>query len=610
MKNATGVERPSVPTGWELNSAFPDSGDMNEQSTETPAPIAKPSAESKNEGIKRQSQHLRGTIAETLASDAPRFGEQDIQLLKFHGTYQQDDRDRRRARGADEEKSYSFMARLTIPGGVLTADQYLGLDAIADQHANGTLRVTTRQGIQYHGVLKGDLKPTIAGIHALLSTTLAACGDVERNVMACPAPVNDAAHTAVIAAARGIADELRPATRAYHEIWLDGERQLSTQEEEPFYGDRYLPRKFKTAVGLSTDNCVDIYSHDVGLMAIVEDGRLRGFNLLVGGGLGMTHNKGDTMARLADPLVFVQPDDAVEAARTVAAIFRDHGNRADRRHARLKYLVAEWGLEKFREEFARRVSFAVVDPLPVPPPHYHDHLGRNIQPDGHWFLGVFVQSGRIADTAEQRLKTGLREIVERYRPGVRLTPQQNVLLTDLTEESVREIEVLLAGYGVASATTMSAVRRGSLACPALPTCGLAVAESERYLPSLLSSLEGELEELGLDQEPITVRMTGCPNGCARPYTADLAFVGRSLERYHIYVGGRLTADRVADLYEADVKSEDLITRVRPLLTRWAKERHADEGLGDFYQRIIGNETPRRFITGREKPTSELVTLTH
>ena len=581
---------------------------MSEESAVAPAPNSK--AESKNEGIKRQSHHLRGTIAETLESDASRFGETDIQLLKFHGTYQQDDRDHRRARAADEEKSYSFMARLTIPGGVLTADQYLGLDSIADLHANGTLRVTTRQGIQYHGVLKGALKPTIAGINELLATTLAACGDVERNVMACPAPVNDEAHAAVMQAAHGIAEELRPATRAYHEIWLDGERQVSTQEEEPFYGELYLPRKFKTAIALSTDNCVDIYSHDVGLIAIVEDGGLRGFNLLVGGGLGMTHNKGDTMARLADPLVFVRPENAVEAARTVAAIFRDHGNRADRRHARLKYLVAEWGLEKFRAEFERRVSFPVTDPVELPPPHYHDHLGKNAQPDGKWFLGVFVQSGRIADTANLRLKTALRSIVARYTPGVRFTPQQNVLLTDLTEVEIDEIEVILHNHGVRSATEMSSVRRGSLACPALPTCGLAVAESERYFPSVLSALETELEGLGLDQEPITVRMTGCPNGCARPYTADIAFVGRSLERYHIYVGGRLEADRVADLYDGDVKSEDLMARLRPLLTRWAAERSADEGLGDFYQRIIGSTSPRRFITGREKPTSELVTLTH
>ena len=578
---------------------------MSEDPTRTVPASGK--AESKNEGIKRQSRHLRGTIAETLESDATRFGETDIQLLKFHGTYQQDDRDHRRARSADEEKSYSFMARLTIPGGVLTAEQYLGLDTIADQHANGTLRVTTRQGIQYHGVLKGDLKPAIAGINQLLATTLAACGDVERNVMACPAPVNDEAHAAVMAAARGIAEALRPATRAYHEIWLDGERQATTQEEEPFYGDLYLPRKFKTAVALSTDNCVDIYSHDVGLIAIVEDGALRGFNLLVGGGLGMTHNKGDTMARLADPLAFVLPEHAVEAARTVAAIFRDHGNRADRRHARLKYLVAEWGLERFRREFALRASFPVADPVELPAPHYHDHLGKNAQPDGQWFLGVFVQSGRIADHADVRLKTALREVVARFQPGVRFTPQQNVLLTDLTEAAVSEIEVILRAHGVTAAADLSPVRRGSLACPALPTCGLAVAESERYLPAVLSSLEAELELLGLDQEPITVRMTGCPNGCARPYTADIAFVGRSLERYHVYVGGRLTADRVADLYDADVKSEDLMSRLRPLLTRWAKERTADEGLGDFYQRIVGNETPRRFITGREKPTSELVT---
>ena len=565
--------------------------------------------ESKVEVAKRNSRHLRGTIAETLASGASHFEHDDIQLLKFHGTYQQDSRDERRGReSAGAEKAYSFMVRVAIPAGAITAEQYLALEEIADQHANGTLRVTTRQGFQFHGVLKGDLKPTIAAINRDLLTTIAACGDVQRNVMGCSAPLADADHAAVRAVAEALAKELRPTSQAYHEIWLEGEKQLSTEQEEPFYGDRYLPRKFKTAVGLSVDNCVDIYSQDVGLLAIVADGRIRGFNLLVGGGLGMTHNKADTTARLAQPLGFVPTAHGVEAVRIVAAIFRDHGNRSDRRHARLKYLIAEWGIDRFREEFQRRASFQLGPAVALPPLPFHDHLGRHRQSDGRFFYGVFIQSGRIVDTPGHRLKTALHQIVTRFRPGIRLTGQQNLLLTDLDARSVEMLELLLRAHGVPLALELSAARRFSLACPALPTCGLAVAESERVIPAILDQFEAELEGLGLRDTPLTIRMTGCPNGCARPYTADLAFVGRSLDLYNVYVGGGLAGDRLVDLYRADVPLEELLPAVRPLLARWAAERLDGEGLGDFYQRILGRSTPRTAVTGKEQPTYELVQI--
>jgi sulfite reductase beta subunit-like hemoprotein len=574
-----------------------------------------PRPESKVEVAKRNGRHLRGSIAETLASDASHFEHDDIQLLKFHGTYQQDSRDERRGReAAGAEKAYSFMVRVAIPAGALTADQYLGLERIADQHANGTLRVTTRQGFQFHGVLKGDLKATIAGVNRELLTTIAACGDVERNVMGCSAPLADSDHAVVREIAEAIASDLRPGSRAYHEIWLDGEKQISTEEEEPFYGDRYLPRKFKTAVGLSIDNCVDIYSQDVGLLAIVADGRIQGFNLLVGGGLGMTHHKADTTARLAQPLGFVPTAHGVEAVRLVAAIFRDHGNRSDRRHARLKYLIAEWGIERFREEFQQRASFRLTRPVPLPPLPFHDHLGRHGQPDGRFFYGVFIQSGRIAGEPglsqgrAKGLKTALHEIVTRLRPGVRLTAQQNLLLTDLDQAGIEQLELLLRVHGVTPPLELSAARRFSLACPALPTCGLAVAESERAIPGILEQFEAELESLGLRDAPLTIRMTGCPNGCARPYTADLAFVGRSLGLYNVYVGGGLAGDRLVDLYRADVPEHDLLATLRPLLARWATERLVAEGLGDFYQRIVGHASPRVAVTGREQPTFDLVQL--
>ncbi len=457
-------------------------------------------------------------------------------------------------------------------------------------------------------MLKGDLKATIAGVNQELLTTIAACGDVERNVMGCSAPLADTDHAAVRQVAEAIATELRPGSRAYHEIWLEGEKQISSQEEEPFYGDRYLPRKFKTAVGLSIDNCVDIYSQDVGLLAIVADGRIQGFNLLVGGGLGMTHHKADTTARLAQPLGFVPTAHGVEAVRLVAAIFRDHGNRSDRRHARLKYLIAEWGIDRFRKEFQQRASFRLMPPVPLPSLPFHDHLGRHRQPDGRWFYGVFIQSGRIVDSSGVRLKSALHEIVTRLRPGVRLTGQQNLLLTDLDLESVQQVEFLLRRHRVTPAQELSAARRFSMACPALPTCGLAVAESERVIPGILDQFEAELESLGLRNAPLTIRMTGCPNGCARPYTADLAFVGRSLGLYNVYVGGGLAGDRLVDLYRADVHQDELLPALRPLLARWASERLAGEGLGDFYQRIVGHASPRVAVTGREQPTFDLVQL--
>jgi sulfite reductase (ferredoxin) len=566
------------------------------------------SKDSKVEAAKRQSRHLRGTLTEALGSELGHFEGDDVTLLKFHGTYQQDDRDARKRRDEGAEKSYAFMVRVALPAGALDSSQYLALEEVADGWANGTLRVTTRQGFQFHGVLKGDLKSTIAAVNRHLMTTLAACGDVSRNVMGCPAPVDDEAHQAVRAVARGIAERLRPASKAYHEIWLDGQKQVSTEEEEPFYGDAYLPRKFKTGVALASDNCVDIWSQDVGLVAVVDGRTVRGFNVLVGGGLGMTHHKADTTARLAEALGFVAPEHAVEAARIVASIFRDHGNRTDRRHARLKYLLAEWGLERFRAEFERRADFPLAPPVELPSLPYHDHLGRHRQPDGRWFYGVFVQSGRITDTGPHRLKTALHEIVTRLRPGVRLTGQQNVLLTDLDDAGVKAVEAILREHGVTPAQELSAARRYSMACPALPTCGLAVAESERAIPEVLDRLESELATLGLRDEPLTIRMTGCPNGCARPYTADIAFVGRSLGLYNVYVGGGLGGDRVVDLFRADVRTEDLLEALRPLLARWAAERAPGEGLSDYYQRLVGCTERRTVLSGREEPTADLVAL--
>ncbi len=565
--------------------------------------------ESKVEVAKREGRYLRGTIAETLDSDSASFGAADVHQLKFHGTYQQDDRDRRRSlRDQGAGKAHQFMVRAAIPAGVLNAEQYLALDTLGRQYADGSLRVTTRQGVQLHGVLKGDLKRAIARINQTLLTTLSACGDVGRNVMCCPAPLADSTHETLRRLAREIAVALRPASRAYHEIWLDEERVVSTQDEEPFYGPQYLPRKFKTGIAPATDNCVDIFSYDCGLIALIEDGQARGFNVVVGGGMGMTHGRPDTFAKLAEPLGRVSVEHAVETVRTVAAIFRDFGNRADRRHARLKYLIAEMGIDRFRREFLSRVRFALAASAPLPKMEYHDHLGHGPQGDGRHFYGVFIESGRIIDRGNRRLKTALRTIVSRHRPGIRFTPGQNLLLTDLPEAAISEIERTLIDHGVQPVSELAAVRRYSMACPALPTCGLALAESERVMPKVLDRFECELDALGLANEPITLRMTGCPNGCARPYTADIAFVGRRPDEYHIYIGGGLTGDRMADLYAADAHTDELVELLRPLLQKWAEGRRPNEGLGDFYQRKLGRGSPRVSITGDEQPTQQLIQL--
>lgn len=566
--------------------------------------------ESKVEGHKRSSRRLRGTIKETLAGPATHFDDADANLLKFHGSYQQDDRDARRAlRDSGQDKSYMFMVRLAIPGGIVTADQYLKLDELADVCGNGSLRITTRQGIQYHGVLKNRLKQTIAEVNRILLTTISACGDVERNVMACPAPLDDEPHALLRQTARDIAVQLRPASRAYYEIWLDEDELVNTQEDEPFYGETYLPRKFKTAISLDTDNCVDVYNNDCGLIAIVEGGRIAGFNLLAGGGMGMTHGKADTIARLAEPIGIVEPAHAVEAVKTVAAIFRDSGNRADRRHARLKYVLQDRGVDWFVDEFRKRVSFSLAPSRPLPAPSYHDHLGRYSQGAGKFFYGLFIENGRIVDRDGERMRSALRSIVQTYRPGLRLTPSQNILLTDLDEAAIDGIEKTLRAHGVRLVDELSAARRYSMACPALPTCGLAMSESERLMPSVVDRFEAELSSLGLRDEPLTLRMTGCPNGCARPYTADISFVGRRPDVYHVFVGGGMLGDRVADLFAEDVATDDLVPALRPLLTRWARERQPGESLSDFYQRLAGATAKRQFITGNERPTASKLSLT-
>ena len=560
---------------------------------------------SKVEVAKQKSRQLRGTITETLESDANCFGHDDLQLLKFHGTYQQDDRDKRATeRKAGRDKYYQFMIRCTLPAGEVTADQYLALDNLAEQYADGSLRITTRQSIQFHGVIKDDLKTTIAGINDALVTTMAACGDVQRNVMACAAPLRTEAHRIVRQVAKDLSRELMPKTQAYHEIWLDGQK-ISTTEQEDFYGEGYLPRKFKTGVTLDGENSIDVYSYDAGLMGILEGGQLVGFNVLAGGGLGMSHGRSNTFAQLAHELGFVAVADAVAALKVIGTIYRDFGNRKDRKQARLKYLINDMGLDRFSQHFRERADFELLPARETASPHFKDYLGKHTQGDGKFSFGIFVQSGRVKDTRELKIRTALREIVTTIRPGIVLTAQQSILLTDLSEADVSLIEKKLTSYGIPFAEEISAVQRYSMACPALPTCGMAVAESERIAPQVIGEIELELSRLGLRDQTLTFRITGCPNGCARPYTADVALVGRRPGIYHVYVGGRLAGDRVADLFAADVAIEEVVPTLRPLLINWANNRDQQEGLGDFYQRILEREQPRQRITGKEVPTMPL-----
>ena len=537
------------------------------------------------EKIKQESRGLRGELAEELTAETNHFCEAGAQLLKFHGTYQQEDRDRRRAqRGTHAEPAHQFMVRCKIPGGVLTGAQYLAIDELADRYGNGTLRVTTRQGNQFHGVLKGDLKNTIRAVNEVLVTTLGACGDVVRNVISCPAPSASGLREHVLRVARRVSDHLLPQTRAYHEIWLDGE-QVAGGAPEPIYGDRYLPRKFKIAFGFPSDNCCDVHSNDLGFLVVADAGSLVGFNVLVGGGMGRTHGKTDTYPRLADTLGYARTGEAVEVAEAVVKVQRDHGNRSDRRHARLKYLLDARGLDWFRDQVERELGRPLAPAAPVEVSGIEDHLGWHEQGDGRAFLGVFIENGRVVDGEGRRLRSALRRVVESVKGGVRFTPQQNLLLTDIPRRQVALVERILSDHGVAQDGSLAPARRWSMACPALPTCGLAVAEAERALPEVIAQLERELELLGLGDAPLTVRMTGCPNGCARPYTADLAFVGRSLNKYGVFVGGSMLGTRLGTLYADLVPRDRLVATVRPLLERYREERLDNERFGDFVHRV-------------------------
>lgn len=543
---------------------------------------------SKVEAIKLAGQQLRGRIAEELREDTTHFTEESIQLLKFHGMYQQDDRDlRAHLKKEGKDKAYSMMIRARIPGGVLNADQYLQFDRLADLYGNGTMRITTRQTFQLHGILKSDIKVTLREINDVLVTTLGGCGDQVRNSLMCPAPRADGLHDELRPYLMQLVDTLSAKTNAYHEIWLDGEQVKfdEGQPEEPLYGKTYLPRKFKIAVAIEGDNCVDVYANDLGIVAHHDSGKLSGFTILVGGGMGRTVAKADTYPRLADPIAFVTPDQLLATAVAVVSIQRDYGNRTDRRYSRFKYLLDERGLDWFCEELSTRLGRTLTPPRELSWQATTDHLGWHQYGDDRHYLGIYVQNGRLIDKEGLQIKSVLRDIIATYKPTVRMTCEQNILLSDLSASVRQEIEDKLRAAGVKLVEDISSTVRHAMACVAMPTCGLATAESERALPAVLTELEGLMAELGLADESISIRMTGCANGCARPYIGDIGFVGRSPGKYDLFLGGDFLGARLNERYEELVPIESFINKLRPLLTGYKRERLIGERFGDYCHRV-------------------------
>ncbi len=564
----------------------------------------------RNERIKEASAYLRGTLAEGLTDVATgAISEDDQQLVKFHGMYLQDDRDLRAERTKKKlEKAFSFMIRLRIPGGICSPAQWLQMDRIARDYANETLRLTTRQTFQFHGVIKNNLKTTMKAIDAALLDTLAACGDVNRNVLASSNPHRSRAHHAAHELAKAISDRLLPRTPAYREIWLDGERIAGGEEEvtEPVYGRTYLPRKFKTVVAVPPDNDVDIFAQDLGFIAILDrKGALKGWNVTVGGGMGMTHGEPDTYPRTADVLGFCKPQDAIAVAEAIVTVQRDWGDRTNRKHARLKYTIEDRGLAAFRAEVERRIGYPLREPQPFSFDSNGDRYGWVEAENGRAHLTLFIENGRVRDIpGGPSLMTGLRRIAEIHDGEFRLTANQNVIVADVTPDRRNAIEALVAEHGLTSEAT--ALRRNAMACVALPTCGLALAESERYLPSLVTALEERLAVHGLAEDEITIRMTGCPNGCARPYIAEIGLVGKGPGRYNLYLGGAFDGSRLSKLYAEDLEHDSIVATLDPVFRAYAKERRANERFGDFLIRaqwIARTENGRDFHanTGPLKP---------
>ncbi len=548
----------------------------------------------KNELLKAESNFLRGNILRDLADHSTGgITEDSSQLTKFHGIYAQDDRDlRNQRRRENKEKAFSFMARVRVPGGVCTPAQWLALDALADSNANGTLKITTRQAFQFHGILKGDLWRTINGVNKALLDTIAACGDVNRNVMCNPNPEQSELHAEVYRVTQAISEHLLPRSRAYHELWVGDELVAGGEpEEEPIYGKNYLPRKFKIVVAVPPSNDVDIYAHDLGYIAITDaEGKLAGFNVTVGGGLGMSHNQLETFPRIADVMGYCTVAQAVEVAEKVLTVQRDYGDRTDRKHARLKYTIEDRGLAWFRDEVEKRLGYRLGAPRSFKFTHTGDRYGWVEGSDGRSHFTLFIQSGRVKDTPDYKLKTALREIAFAHRGDFRLSANQNLIIANVPPGERPRIEALLRKHKLDSANSASGLKLNAMSCVALPTCGLALAESERYLPELVTMIENEFEAAGLRDDEVTLRITGCPNGCGRPFLAEIGFVGKAPGKYNVYLGAAFNGSRLNVLFKSSVPTAEIVPLLSPIIKRYAAERTPHERFGDFTIRA-GYVTP-------------------
>ncbi|HEY0423952.1 MAG TPA: NADPH-dependent assimilatory sulfite reductase hemoprotein subunit [Rhodopila sp.] len=533
---------------------------------------------SANERIKQASNLLRGTIADGLSHvETGALADDDTQVTKFHGFYQQDDRDLRAERGKQRmEKAFSFMVRMRVPAGILTPKQWLGVEKLAMERANHTIRLTTRETVQFHGILKGNLRPLMQGLHDDMLDTIAACGDVNRNVIAAADPWRRDLHEVVCGLAREISTHLLPRTRAWHEIWLDEEKVSGgIEEDEPILGRTYLPRKFKIAIALPPHNDVDVFAHDLGLIAIVEGNRIVGYNVVVGGGMGMTHGEPETYPRTGDVIGFCKPEHAVDVAEKVVTVQRDHGDRSNRKHARLKYTIDDMGLDRFAGLVNERLAVKLEPPRDYNFTSTGDRLGWAEEADGSAHFTLFVENGRIRG----RMMEGLHAVAELGVGRFIMTPNQNLILADIPAASRQAVETILAGHGLDQ--PVSGLRRSAMACVALPTCGLALAESERYLPDLITRLEDEMERFSLRDDEITIRMTGCPNGCARPYVSEIGLVGRTPGIYNLYLGGAHEGTRLNKLHRRDVDGDGIVAALSPLFASYAKERTGNERFGDY-----------------------------
>ncbi|HIX54704.1 MAG TPA: assimilatory sulfite reductase (NADPH) hemoprotein subunit [Candidatus Sphingobacterium stercoripullorum] len=542
---------------------------------------------SSDELLKEESNYLRGTLESSLKNDITgSLPFEDMKILKFHGSYQQHDRDLEKERRKQKlEPLYQFMIRVRAAGGVATPAQWLALDKISTDFADGTLKLTTRQSFQFHGIFKKNLKTSIQAINASLLSTIATCGDVNRNVMCNPNPFKSAVAEEAYDYAAQLSEYFLPKSNAYYEIWLDKEKVKTTQEEvEPLYKKRYLPRKFKIGIAIPPNNDIDIYASDLGFTVIEEDGKLVGFNVSVGGGMGATFGDESTYPRLADYIGFITPEELIPVAEKVIEIQRDFGNRVDRKHARIKYTIAHRGIDWFVDELQKRLGYTLAPNKPFIFTTNGDLYGWLKGINNRWFYTLFVENGRVRDAENYTLKTALREIAQVHTGDFRLTGNQNLIIGNVKEEDKAEIEAILIKHGVINDTSHTGLRRNAIACVALNTCGLAFAEAERYLPSLITKLDVIIRKYGLDEEAITIRMTGCPNGCGRSRLGEIGFIGKSPGRYNLYLGASHNGDRLNTLYLEQLDEAQILKELEPIIKSYAEERKEGETFGDFVHR--------------------------